>query len=234
MAKSRIVLITGASRGIGKFLTEYYLSKGYKVIGCSRNNTEFTHENYIHYSLDVSNEMDVVRVIKEIIREKKRLDVLINNAGIASMNHSLLTPMTSFENIFKTNTFGTFLFSREAAKAMIRQDYGRIVNFSTVGVPFRLEGECAYNASKAAIEMITRVMARELGNYSTTINAIGPTPMKTDLIKNVPEDKIENILSKQGIKHFASFEDIANVIDFFLREESRMVTGQVVYLGGVG
>jgi 3-oxoacyl-[acyl-carrier protein] reductase len=116
---------------------------------------------------------------------------------------------------------------------MVRAKSGRIVNFSTVATPLRLEGESLYAASKAAVESLTQVLARELGQSGVTANAIGPTPVPTDLIKNVPEAKMKALLARQAIQRFGTLADVVNVLDFFLSEHSAFVTGQVIYLGGV-
>jgi 3-oxoacyl-[acyl-carrier protein] reductase len=110
---------------------------------------------------------------------------------------------------------------------------GRIVNFATVATALDLEGEAIYAASKAAIESLTRVLARELSGFGITVNAVGPTPVATDLIRSVSKEKIDALLARQAIRRLGEMRDIANVIDFFIREESDFVTGQVVYLGGV-
>jgi 3-oxoacyl-[acyl-carrier protein] reductase len=110
---------------------------------------------------------------------------------------------------------------------------GRIVNFATVATPLNLEGEAAYAASKAAVISLTKIMAGELAAYGITVNAIGPTPFKSDLIRSVPEDKLNQLLARQALPRFATIDDIANVIDFFLAPASDFVTGQVIYLGGV-
>ena len=168
------------------------------------------------------------------IRKKYgRLDNLINNAGIASMNHTLLTPMSTVERILATNVNGTFLFCREAAKIMKKNGYGRIVNFSTVATPLKLEGEAIYAASKAAVLSLTEVLAREFAEFGITVNAVGPTPVKTDLIRSVPQDKMDRLLSRQAINRFGTFEDISNCTDFFIRKESDFITGQNLFLGGV-
>ena len=96
-----------------------------------------------------------------------------------------------------------------------------------------LSGEAVYAASKAAIESLTRVSAKELGQFGIRVNAIGPTPVKTDLIRNVPEDKLQNLLEKQTIHRFGELDDLVNVIDFFNSSRSNFITGQIVYLGGV-
>ena len=226
------ILITGTSKGIGRYLAEYYLEKGNNVIGCSRGHVDLKNE-YSHYSLNVSDEKKVKKMFNEIRKEHGGIDILINNAGIASMNHSLLTKIETVNNILSTNIVGTFLFCRESAKIMQKNNFGRIINFSTVAVPLHLEGEAIYASSKAAVINLTKVLSKEFSSFNITVNAIGPTPIKTDLIKAIPEEKLENLIKKQAIKRFGNFEDIVNVINFFIKEESDFITGQTLYLGGV-
>ena len=229
----KVILITGTRKGIGKELAEYYLSLGCNVIGCSRGPGTIVNSDYRHYELDVCNEKDVVKMVRAVKKEFERIDILLNNAGIASMNHFLTTPYQTVQNIFNTNFFGTFLFSREVSKVMMRQKFGRIVNYTTVASALRLEGEAIYAASKGAIENFTQTISKEVAPYNITVNAIGPTPVETDLIKAVPKDKIADLLDKQAIKRFGTFEDIKNVIDFFIDDKSNYITGQIIYLGGI-
>ena len=229
----RVLLVSGSSKGIGRYLVEYYLAKGYLVVGCSRGNSSFQHENYRHFPVDVSDEIPVKEMFAEIHRDYGRLDVLLNNAGIASMNHILLTPVETARNILETNFIGTFLLCREAAKLMRKRKFGRIVNLASVAVPLKLEGEAVYAASKAAIISFTQIAAKELAPFGITVNAVGPTPIRTDLIKAVPEEKIEKLISLQTIPRLGKLEDVSNVIDFFIQPESHFITGQVLFLGGV-
>lgn len=231
---ARVMVITGASKGIGRFLAERYLDDGWTVVGCSRSAADHAPTGYRHFCLDVADERAVVEMVRTVTGEFGRIDALVNNAGIASMNHLLLTPLQTVGKVFGTNVFGTFAFCREVGKAMLRKGYGRIVNFATVATPLRLEGEAVYAASKAAVESFTRVMARELGGNGITVNAVGPTPVDTDLVRGVPADKMRQLLDRQAIKRMGTMEDVSNVVDFFLRDESAFITGQVVYLGGVG
>jgi 3-oxoacyl-[acyl-carrier protein] reductase len=228
-----ITLITGTRKGIGKFLAEHYVQQGHKVIGCSRQDPDWSLNGYTHYVLDIADEKAVKQLFTELRQQYGRLDHLINNAGIASMNHVLLTPGSTVQNILSTNVLGTFLCAREAAKLMKKHHYGRIVNFTTIAVPLKLAGEAAYVASKAAVLSLTEVLARELAEYGITVNAVGPVPIETDLIRAVPPDKIAKLLEKQAIHRFGTFADVANVIDFFLKTESSFITGQNLYLGGV-
>ena len=233
MGDRPVMVITGTRKGIGRYLVEYYLKKDFEVVGCSREPVDYTDAHYTHHCLDVSDEPKVVRMFGEIAKSHGRLDALINNAGIASMNHVLLTPLRTIRQILDTNVAGTFLFCREAAKLMQRRRQGRIVNFATVATPLKLEGEAAYASSKAAVVSLTEILARELAEFGITVNAVGPTPVQTDLIRSVPREKIERLLARQAIHRMGEFRDIVNVIDFYIRSESDFVTGQVVYLGGV-
>jgi 3-oxoacyl-[acyl-carrier protein] reductase len=232
--EKRVGLITGVSQGLGKFLAKYYCDQGHTVFGCSRSKPEWEHENLVHLSGDVTKEADVKSMALKIREQSGHLDFLINNAGIAAMNHTILTPYATAQNVMNTNFLGTFLVSREGARLLQKSKIGgRIVNFSTIAVPLNLDGEAVYAASKAAVETLTKVMAKELANMEITVNAVAPTPVKTNLIRNVPEDKIKELLNKQAIKRMGEPEDVANVIDFFLDSKSNFITGQIVYLGGV-
>lgn len=228
-----VTLITGTRKGIGRYLAEHLVGQKHLVVGCSRNAPDWSLEGYEHHQADVADEAEVQSLFSAIRKQYGRLDNLINNAGVASMNHSLLTPASTLSRLFDTNVLGTFLFCREAAKLMKKHHYGRIVNFTTVAVPLKLEGEAAYVASKAAVQSLTHVLAREFASLGITVNAIGPTPVDTDLIRAVPADKIDDLVERQAIRRRGTYADVANVVDFFLRRESDFVTGQTLYLGGV-
>lgn len=230
--KNKTIFITGNRKGIGLHLTKYYLEKGYNVLGCSRSESELSHDNYHHFICDVTDEKSVNSVVREAKKKFDGIDILINNAGIASMNHSLLTPGSTVKKVFETNFFGSFFFAKECAKVM-RNKGGRIVNFSTVAVPLNLEGEMIYASSKAAVEKMTKILAKELADFQITVNAIGPTPIYTDLIKVIPKDKLKQLLDQQTIHRLGEFEDVENVIDFFISPKSNFITGQIIYLGGL-
>jgi 3-oxoacyl-[acyl-carrier protein] reductase len=233
MPENKVVLVSGASKGIGRALVEYYAAKGCQVIGCSRSPFEGEFPNYRHHRLDVADESAVKKMFAQIRKTARRLDVLINNAGIASMNHSLLTPMATVNKIIQTNFIGTFLLCREAARLMQAHRYGRIVNFATVAVPLKLQGEAVYAASKAAVISLTQILAHEFAEFGITVNAVGPTPIKTDLLRGVPPEKLEALISRQAIQRYGEMRDVIQVIDFFIHPASDFVTGQVIFLGGV-
>jgi 3-oxoacyl-[acyl-carrier protein] reductase len=233
MSAPQVIAVTGTRKGIGYFLAEQFLQRGWHVVGCARGAGGPDHPNYQHYELDVADERAVTAMMNDVRRKHGRLDALLNNAGIASMNHALLTPGSTMQRVFQTNVFGTFYFCREAAKIMGRHKSGRIVNFATVATPLKLEGEAVYAASKAAVVSLTEVLAREVAEMGITVNAVGPTPVPTDLVGAVPEEKMTALIARQAIARYGTMEDVLNVCDFFLRPESDFVTGQTLYLGGV-
>lgn len=223
------LLITGTSKGIGEALASHYLSLGHDVIGCGRS--EIGMGDYRR--CNISDEQEVNDFYGWYRTTYGELDVLINNAGVGGMSHFLTMTPWAVEQILNINLRGTILMSQTFARVLRSTNHGRIVNFSTVAVPWRLSGEAVYAASKAAVESLTRTLAYELAPYNITVNAVGPAPTPTNLIGRVPQDKIDALLERQAIKRMSSMEDIINVVDFFIHPASDFVTGQVVYLGGV-
>lgn len=225
--------MTGTRTGLGRFIAEHYLAQGHFVVGCSRGESDLQSNRYKHFTADVGDERAVLPIFAYLRREHGGVDNLINNAGIASMNMAMLTPLSTFDTIFSTNVKGTFLFCREAARLMQKKGAGRIVNLTSVAAPLMLEGEAIYAASKAAVLSLTHVLARELAPFGITVNCVGPTPVATDLIRGVPKDKIDALVARQAIHRLGVPQDVVNVIDFFLRPESSFITAQSIYLGGV-
>lgn len=233
MTEQQVVLITGTRKGIGRYLAEHYARKGYLVEGCSRATPQWELENYTHHNVDVTDEGQVKAMITSIARRHGRLDVVINNAAIASMNHVLLTPAATANRMLEVNVTGTMLVCRDAAKVMMRRRYGRIINFTTIVAPIALAGEAVYAASKSAVVTLTRILAFELGQWGITCNSFGATPIMTDMIRGVPQEKIDEVVRGLAVKRLGTYEDCANVCDFFIRPESDNITGQVLYLGGI-
>jgi 3-oxoacyl-[acyl-carrier protein] reductase len=232
-SERRVMLITGTRKGIGKSLAESYAQRGYLVEGCSRGDAAFEAEGYKHTSLDISEEKAVKAWVTDVARRHGRIDCVLNNAAIATMNHVLLTPAATANRMLSVNVTATMLVCRDAAKVMMRRKYGRIVNFTTIVDPIGLAGEAIYAASKAAVVTFTRILAFELGQWGITCNSFGATPIMTDMIRGVPQDKIDAVVNGLAIKRLGTFEDCLNVCDFFISPRSDNITAQVVYLGGV-
>ena len=229
----RQILVTGASRGLGKGMVEHFLQQGDRVIGCARSISSIEHPNYHHFTADVANEEQVQDMFIAVRQQFKYIDVLINNAGVARMNAFALTPFKNMRETIDVNYAGTFMCSQKAIGLLRKSKCPRIINMSTVAVPMNLEGEAAYAASKSAVETLTRIIAKELSSFKITCNAIGPSPIATDLIRGVGEDKIARLVQQQAIHKMAQPEDVLNLVDFFIKPQSSMITGQVIYLGGI-
>lgn len=232
-AETEVVLVTGTSQGIGRHLAAHYVERGMTVVGCSRSETDLSSPRYTHHRVDVSDEAEVKKLFDSVRRRHGRLDYLVNNAGMASMNSFVLTPLSKLRELIDVNLVGAFLVCREASKLMIPRGFGRIVNFTTIAVPLVLEGEAAYAATKSGVETMSAIMSRELAPYGITVNVVGPSAVETNLTRSVPKDKMDKVISRQAVPRFASPDEIANVTDFFLSRKSGMVTGQCLYLGGV-
>ena len=228
-----VIVITGTSKGIGLELAKHYIEWGHEVVGCSRSQSDLNHDRYKHYRMDITDNEEVQAFAFEIEKKYQAVDVLINNAGAASMNHFMLTDLNTAERLMRINYLSAFACSRVFIKLLRKAEHPRIINFSTVAVPLNLEGELAYGASKAAVESMTKVLAKELGAFKITVNAVGPAPTKTNLIANVPKEKIEKLLEQQAIKRFTNIDDIIQVINFFMDQKSDFITGQIIYLGGI-
>ena len=149
------------------------------------------------------------------------------------MNLALTTPPKITEQIIKTNLIGTIFSNQIFAPLLIRNKWGRIINFSTIAVPLALKGESVYVASKAGVEAFTKVFAKELSCFNITVNCIAPGPIRTNLIKGLKETQIKKVISKQIIQKEISKNDVFKIVQLLLQDNSANITGQVINIGGV-
>lgn len=213
-------------------MAEHFLKQNHKVIGVSRATASISHPNYTHFAVDLRDEKAVRDMFNEIGQRFGAIDHLINNAGISNANHSLLMPTEEAKKIFDVNFFATFICCQEAARLMRNKNFGRIVNFSSAAVPTHSDGLAAYASSKAAIEELTRILAKELGAMGITVNCVGPTAVATDLMHGISQKRKDALKQSQAIQQDCTLEDVVNAVEFFLSPKSRMITAQVLYLGG--
>ena len=224
------VIVTGASRGIGRYCADQLHSAGYRVIGIARHfDSKPAFEGRI---ADVSDQPGMADALEDVRRDKT-VYALINAAGIASMNLLLTTPPQTIKRIVETNLLGTIYSSQLVAHALIRRGNGRIINFSSLAVAIGLQGESVYVASKAGIEGFSRSWAREMAPHGVTVNAIAPGPVDTDLIAKVPAEKLQAIVDRQIIPRKATLEEVWRIVRLLLAPESAMLSGQVFHIGGV-
>lgn len=224
-----MIVVTGASSGIGKAITNRLVSNGHKVFGISRNISELTVEGM---GCDVSSYEQVKKVSDYLKSKKKYISAIINTAGIASMNLALFTPNKITHSLISTNLLGTIYCCQLLSPLMIRRKQGSIINFSTIAVSLGLKGESIYVASKAGVEGFSKSFAREMADFNVNVNCIAPGPIKTNLLKGITDNQIEKIVNQQIIKKVFLPDDVCNVVDILLDKKSNSITGQVLHVGG--
>lgn len=229
-----LVIITGASRGLGRALCELMTGRGDQVVGVSRGPADFSHSGYTHVEADVGDEASVVALFNGL-RQLAPVHTVINNAGIALSRPAMLTTAKAFEDVLRTNLVGAFLVSREAMKAMKRSKAGRIVNISSINVPLASAGGAAYNTAKAGLETLARTLAWEVApGEDITINSIGvsivaDSGMAAGLSEKALADKISR-LSRPALLQPA---EVLHAVDFLASPAAANITGQTIYFGGV-
>jgi len=222
-------LITGTSQGLGLALAERLLADGWIVHGFARGPQVLAHERFTAHVVDITDEASVQTAVASVA-SSGQINLLINNAGAASMNALLLTPAAVAERLMRVNYLGTFHCLQAVGKVMVRQRACRVINVTTVAVPLSLEGEAAYVASKAAVEALTKVAARELASSGISVSAVGFGPIDTQLTRAVPKAalaKINDAISRpQGTT-------LAAAVDFLLVHLHSAEAGRIDYLGDV-
>jgi 3-oxoacyl-[acyl-carrier protein] reductase len=225
-----MIIVTGASRGIGFAICEKLQGLGIQVLGIARNVDGLP---FPAVACDVT-DYEALRVIsKELRVEDAKVSALINAAGIASMNLALTTPPDVTAKVINVNLLGTIFASQIFAPLMIRRKHGQIINFSTIAVPLSLKGESIYSASKAGVESFTKTLARELSDFGIRVNCVSPGPIDTDLIRGVPQSQISKIIAAQIVQKQLSTSDVTDLIEILLDERSKNITGHILHLGGV-
>ena len=222
-------LITGTSQGLGLALAERLLADGWTVHGFARGAQTLVHERFRAHAVDVTDE-GAVRAAVSNVAAAGRIDLLVNNAGAASMNALLLTPGSVAEHLMRVNYLGTFHCLQAVGKVMVRQRAGRIINLTTVAVPLSLEGEAAYVASKAAVEALTKVAAKELASSGVVVTAVGFGPVETKLTRAVPKAALAKINAAISRPEGTT---MTQAVDFILAHMRTAEGGQVEYLGQI-
>lgn len=209
----QVMMIADLQSNHGRYLGEYYARKGFEVAGCVQEAPSKELPHLHSFCLAEFNEESVKEIFFRIRTQWKRLDVLINNIDLVSTGDLFSYSKKSAEKIFETNVTHSFLLAREAAKIMRVHSRGRIVNF-TSSLAGNSNGEAFYLSAKAAVASLTEIMAKELADFSITVNSVGAS------------------LSNGAVKRRIESRDFSNVIDFLILPESNFITGQNIQLGG--
>lgn len=237
MYKNKVVLITGASRGVGLSLVKHFIKNKAFVIGISRSESDFKDPCYSHFSLDLADPEAITKMFKrEIQKQFKKIDIVINNAAVLTSQYSMVLPMKNAIDMVNVNLLGVFFISREAVKLMRNSDQGRIINIGSMAVSLEPIGDALYAATKAAINTLANVMAKEFSNYNVTCNTLSISAIDTDMLNqhsDIARLKIEEIINNIPVPRKALMDDVLNVVDFYASDRSSYITAQTIYLGGV-
>ncbi len=231
--KSSNLIITGTSRGIGQKMAEHYLSHGWNVHGISRTGSNINNKNYYHYELDLTDINKLNIFFSNYKKKYKNLYGLINNAGTLTSMNSLLIPGKNVDEMINLNIKSNFFMTRESAKIMIKGKFGRIINIGSMALKLEPSGDSVYAMTKAAISTLSRILSKEYSPYGITSNSVNITYIETQLSKRIEKKAIEKIIKNLPIPREACFDDIINVIDFYLSANSDYITGQDISLGGL-
>lgn len=225
-----MIIVTGASRGIGRTISERLTANGSEVFALARDTKGLPFRSM---NCDVSSYESVKAVARQMRKDGLSVSALINAAGIASMNLALTTPEDTTRKIIGTNLCGTIYCCQLFAPLMIRNNAGVIINFSTIAVRLGLQGESVYSASKAGVEAFTKVFGREVAAFNIRVNCIAPGPIQTDLLKGVTESQVSAIVSRQIIPKQFTTHSVADLIELLIDERSSSLSGEVLHVGGV-
>jgi 3-oxoacyl-[acyl-carrier protein] reductase len=231
--QGKLTLITGSRRGVGRMLAEHVLENGGRVAGFARGESTVEHPDYHHFQVDVADPASVQRGFADLKKVTDAVHIVVNNAAVLTSQYAMVMPSAAAAAMVNTNLLGAFLVSREAAKLMRRTKWGRVINISSMAVGLEPIGDSLYAATKAGLTTMGNVLAKELAPLNVTCNTLAVSAIATDMLAQLPQDRIGEVVAGLPLPRFAEPDDILNVLDFFASERSSYITAQTVYLGGV-
>ncbi len=238
--KDKVVLVTGASRGIGKEIALKFAVQGAYVIGTATTEAsadqiskKLAADNYSGTGL-VLNIADKTSVeeFADKLKEVNAPNILINNAGITRDNLLMRMKDDEWEDVINTNLTGMFRVTKLCMRAMMKQRYGRIINISSVVGLSGNPGQSNYAATKAGMLGFTRSLAKEVGSRGITVNAVAPGFIETDMTDELSADVRDSILNQIALGRLGQPEEIANVVDFLASDDAAYITGQTISVNG--
>ena len=242
MLNGKVAVVTGASRGIGRQIAISMAKEGAVVI-VNYNGSAAKAEEVVKEITEAGGQAEAVQCnvsdysaaeafLKDIISRYKRIDILVNNAGITRDNLILRLTEQDFDAVLDTNLKSAFLCCKEAARRMVRQRYGRIVNLSSVVALRGNAGQTNYAASKAGVVGMTKSLAKELASRGVTVNAVAPGFIETDMTAAMPQAAKDAMMPTIPMQRLGAPEDVAKAVAFLASDEAAYVTGQVLAVDG--
>lgn len=229
----RTALVTGSRRGVGKLIADHFLEQGASVVGFAKGTSTIEHAAYHHVQVDLADAVAIGPAFASLRQSATTIDIVVNNAAVLTSQYAMIMPPGAAQAMVNVNLLAPFLVSREAAKMMRKTKWGRIINIGSMAASLEPIGDSMYAATKAGLSTLTNVMAKEFGSMNVTCNTLAITAIDTDMLSQVPRDKVEAIIAGLPIPRFAKPDDILNIIDFFASERSSYITAQTIFMGGV-
>jgi len=237
--ENKKALVTGASRGIGRSITEKFLAEGAEVWGLGTKEPEDLQQRIeksggkLHWiTADLGKTNEVETIVESALKESGGFDILVNNAGITKDNLSFRMSVEDWQKVLDINLTAAFLISRTVGRDMIRKRSGSIINMSSVVGIHGNGGQANYAASKAGIIGLTKSLAQEVASRSVRVNAIAPGFVDSDMTAAIPEEARTKMIDAIPLKRTGKPEDIAEAALFFASESSSYITGQVLSVDG--
>ena len=241
MTEKRVAFVTGASRGIGKAIALRLAKDGRHVVLVSRSEGPLSEvKSEIEaaggsaevLAVDVGDAKAFAAAVEAVATKHARLDILVNNAGITKDGLMLRMSDEDWDTVLDTNLKSSFVASRAAARAMMKNRFGRIVNIGSTSGVVGNAGQANYAAAKAGLMGLTKTIARELGSKGVTANCIAPGFIQTDMTANLPDQVKEGVTAMMAIKRLGTPEDIAAAVAYVTSDEAGFLTGQTIAVDG--
>ena len=233
---SKVVLVTGASRGIGLEAAKHFSKEGYKVIGTSRGDFNLGEligdDSAISVQLDLMSKQSIKNLFTDLKSQDLLPSVLVNNAGITKDQLFMRMKDEDWDDVIETNLNGLFRVTKAFIKPMVRNKFGRVINISSVAGLMGNSGQVNYSSSKSAMVGFSRSLAKELGSRNITSNVVAPGFIETDMTNFLNDDDKAEVSKNIPMKRFGTVEDVARCIVFLASDEANYITGQTISVDG--
>ncbi len=238
---NRVAFVTGASRGIGRATALALCRAGFEVVAASTSietNSDFAAEMqtagspFLAVNLDVTSPESIKQAFARALKERTRIDVLVNNAGITRDGLAVRMKAADWDAVLRTNLDGAFLCIQQVLPGMMRNRWGRIINISSVVGQAGSAGQINYSASKAGLIGMSKSLAQEMGSRGITVNVVAPGYIATDMTKDLADERKQKILSQTPLERIGTPEDVAAAVKFLASDDASYITGHVLAVNG--